>query len=155
MATASPTNYQAPGILGGLEDITIHPFISTYKLRKLVETKATSLLGGGPTQQLQYLAIRNVTQTMWGKIQENQRWIGPIRLTYDFHDELLIVKVMPWPSHEAAHCLFTTRLILKLSAMGMGPSDLIGTGAGTFRASRSAKQADCTYKPRQRDRIID
>lgn len=94
---------------------------------------------------------------MWenSKILENQRWIGPIRVTYDFHDELLIVKVMPWPSHEAAHGLFNTRLILKHSAMGMGPSDLIPVGAGTFRVSRSAKQADYAYKPRQRDRIID
>ena len=103
----------------------------------------------------QYLVFGGVGKSEWEKLLGGKGNVRAIRTTYYHNENILIVKVMPWPLHEATHGLLTAKLYFKMAAMGLGSSDIIPLGTGTFHGQNSSKQADHAFKPPHRSREDD
>ena len=95
-----------------------------------------------------YLIFRLVTTNDLLEI-ESGRERGEIsrgvRMTHYVDWNILIVKV-PTVEHEAAHRIFSDKLVIRAAGMGLD-EELISIGATTFKTPRVSKEGDSAFKP--------
>jgi hypothetical protein len=130
----------------GLEDVSIQPFVGIANMRKIVKLQSDKLQAGDSDQQ--YLIFRPVRKDDLAKIDRARHSIGKhIRMAHYTDTNLLIVKLMPSPEHEAAHVNLVKRLDRKLGRIGMPDDEFYGLGAAQFYGHNSSKEGDSVYKP--------
>lgn len=130
----------------GLTDVNTRRYVGVADMREIVNGLSKALQLG--TTDMQFLAFERVTREDLAKIDASRTSIGRhMRMAYYADIDLLIVKLMPSVSHEAAHRYFSQDFDGRIQDMEVPRSELYPIGAGQIEGRNSSKEADSAYKP--------
>ena len=118
-------------------------------MRDVINEQSEKLLAGSLDQ---YIVFQPVTLNDLTEIEARRYILGKCtRFTHYIDSKILVIKLTPSVTHEAAHRNFGKEIERKTELMGVSRHDLYSVGAGRFEVTgKTSKEGDSCYIPNTR-----